>query len=175
VTRKSAWYSKYVHCTRRFYGWRSINVDGNFLSLHLDVFFFFSHKDANHFIWDIGKLSFECRAYKRQLMMKTAFSKVWKLYGAFSKNSKRDGRVITELGHSFSGEQKREVCRQPNFISSFSATFSNVCRLRWYTKTTAVHKQELDVYGVSITYMAYDMEERHCPCVTKKAIRATSV
>jgi hypothetical protein len=122
---------------------------------------FFSHKDANHFIWDIGKLSFECRAYKRQLMMKTAFSKVWKLYGAFSKNSKRDGRVITELGHSFSGEQKREVCRQPNFISSFSATFSNVCRLRWYTKTTAVHKQELDVYPLPTWLMTWKKDTVH--------------
>lgn len=121
----------------------------------------FSHKDANHFIWDIGKLSFECRAYKRQLMMKTAFSKVWKLYGAFSKNSKRDGRVITELGHSFPGEQKREVCRQPNFISSFSATFSNVCRLRWYTKTTAVHKQELDVYPLPTWLMTWKKDTVH--------------
>jgi hypothetical protein len=122
---------------------------------------FFSRKDANHFIWDIGKLSFECRAYKRQLMMKTAFSKVWKLYGAFSKNSKRDGRVITELGHSFPGEQKREVCRQPNFISSFSATFSNVGRLRWYTKTTAVHKQELDVYPLPTWLMTWKKDTVH--------------
>jgi hypothetical protein len=95
------------------------------------------------------------------LWWKQHFQKSENYTAHFQKNSKRDGRVITELGHSFPGEQKREVCRQPNFISSFSATFSNVCRLRWYTKTTAVHKQELDVYPLPTWLMTWKKDTVH--------------
>lgn len=95
------------------------------------------------------------------LWWKQHFQKSENYTAHFQKTVKGTGELLRSWDILFLGNKKGKSVDNQNFISSFSASFSNVCRLRWYTKTTAVHKQELDVYPLPTWLMTWKKDTVH--------------